>query len=332
MNTYIVLDLEWNQCPDGKELSVPSLPMEIIEIGAVKLDEKLNKIGEFKSLVKPVVYKRIHYRIKEVIDLKIEDLLRYGKPFKRVMKEFFKWVYKGNEEPYFCTWGTLDLLELQRNMDYHEVKNPFPFPFFYYDLQKLYSISQGKGTDVKAPLDKAVFEMGIVINKPFHDAFEDAFYSSLVMKKMDFFSVSGYQSMDYHRLPEDVREEVFIEFPNYNKYVSKAYDTKEELLENKNLKSITCIKCKKKLRKKIHWFNTSNSKIYHCLAFCPVHGYVKGKIRVRSTLDDSVYAVKTVKLVDEKSALELREKKELIAKKRIRKIRRKKNNGKGNRS
>ena len=49
-------------------------------------------------------------------------------------------------------------------------------------------------------------------------------------------------------------------------------------------------------------------------------------------MDDSVYAVKTVKLVDEKSALELREKKELIAKKRIGKIRRKKNNGKGNRS
>ena len=36
---YIVFDLEWNQSPSGKEGAVESLPFEIIEIGAVKLDE-----------------------------------------------------------------------------------------------------------------------------------------------------------------------------------------------------------------------------------------------------------------------------------------------------
>ena len=29
---YIVLDLEWNQCPDGKENEEALLPFEIIEI------------------------------------------------------------------------------------------------------------------------------------------------------------------------------------------------------------------------------------------------------------------------------------------------------------
>ena len=37
---YIVFDLEWNQCPDGKEREVPALPFEIIEIGAVKLNSE----------------------------------------------------------------------------------------------------------------------------------------------------------------------------------------------------------------------------------------------------------------------------------------------------
>ena len=32
---YIVLDLEWNQCPYGKEREIRRLPFEIIEIGAV---------------------------------------------------------------------------------------------------------------------------------------------------------------------------------------------------------------------------------------------------------------------------------------------------------
>ena len=39
---YIVFDLEWNQCPYGKEKENKKLPFEIIEIGAVKLDENRN--------------------------------------------------------------------------------------------------------------------------------------------------------------------------------------------------------------------------------------------------------------------------------------------------
>ena len=33
---YIVLDLEWNQSPDGKEGQTRHLPFEIIEIGWIK--------------------------------------------------------------------------------------------------------------------------------------------------------------------------------------------------------------------------------------------------------------------------------------------------------
>ena len=40
---YIVFDLEWNQCPYGKERENRRLPFEILEIGAVKLDEKWRK-------------------------------------------------------------------------------------------------------------------------------------------------------------------------------------------------------------------------------------------------------------------------------------------------
>ena len=38
---YIVFDLEWNQSPNGKERENPRLPFEIIEIGAVKLNSRL---------------------------------------------------------------------------------------------------------------------------------------------------------------------------------------------------------------------------------------------------------------------------------------------------
>ena len=38
--------------------------------------------------------------------------------------------------PCFCTWGNMDLLELQRNMDYYHMENPFSKPLLYYDVQE----------------------------------------------------------------------------------------------------------------------------------------------------------------------------------------------------
>lgn len=53
MKNYIVFDLEWNQSANGKERSVPHFPFEIIEIGAVKLNENFQMTGEFHRLVRP---------------------------------------------------------------------------------------------------------------------------------------------------------------------------------------------------------------------------------------------------------------------------------------
>ena len=43
---YIVLDLEWNQSARGKSFEKKEIPFEIIQIGAVKLDEKERRTAE----------------------------------------------------------------------------------------------------------------------------------------------------------------------------------------------------------------------------------------------------------------------------------------------
>ena len=53
---YIVMDLEWNQSTDPKQTK-DNLPFEIIEIGAVKCNDKLEQIGTFHRYIKPVCYK-----------------------------------------------------------------------------------------------------------------------------------------------------------------------------------------------------------------------------------------------------------------------------------
>lgn len=190
----------------------------------------------------------------------------------------------------------MDLTELQRNVVYHGMELPFGKPLFYYDLQKIYGLIRGDGR--RESLDTAVEELGIEQGRPFHRALDDAWYTGLVMGKMDFYSMMEYFSVDYYQTPEIEEEELRLKFPTYAKFVSRTWDTKEELLREKQVTDVMCCKCRRLLKKKIRWFSV-NQKQYFCLAVCPEHGYVKGKLRIKRSEDGSVFAVQTVKLTDE---------------------------------
>ena len=140
MSQYIVLDLEWNQSSRGKEGSVNCLPFEIIEIGAVKLDENFRTVSEFHRLIRPRVYRQMHFKISEVTHMSMEELEHEGLKFEDAVEEFIGWC---GDDYVLCTWGNMDLTELQRNMVYHGLEIPFPFPLFYYDVQKISCTATG---------------------------------------------------------------------------------------------------------------------------------------------------------------------------------------------
>ena len=302
MGQFIVLDLEWNQSPAGKEGSMNRLPFEIIEIGAVKLNKNLQIISEFRRLIRPRVYRQTH--------MSIEQLDTEGEDFVRVMTEFLEWC---GDDYRFCTWGSMDLTELQRNMVYHGMELQFPSPLLYYDLQKIYALIHG--TKQKESLDTVVEELHLTEDRPFHRALDDAYYTGRVMSEMDFYSMMEYVSVDYYQPPLTEEEEIYLEFPEYAKFVSREHETKEEILKERRVAEMVCYKCRRTLRKKIRWFS-SNQKFYFCLAVCPEHGYMKGKIRMKKSEDGSFFAVKTTKLVGEEGADYVEQKKEETKKKR----------------
>ena len=303
---YIVFDLEWNQSPKGKEGTVDHLPFEIIEIGAVKLDEGLEQVGEFRQLICPRVYTQMHYKISEVTHLKMETLKRVGVGFGQAMERFLGWC---GEDYRFVTWGSMDLVELQRNMVYHGLGIPFGLPLLYYDLQKLYSLRCGDGKQ-RISLDLAVEEQGISVEekRPFHHALDDAYYTGQVMSRMGFEQVKAFLSVDYYQLPKTEGEEIYLSFPGYTKYVSRQFWSKEGVMADKRVNDVYCPCCRRALRKKIRWFAV-NPKLYECLAICPEHGLVRGKIRIKKAEDGGVFAVRITKAVDEAGA-------QLVAEKR----------------
>ena len=104
MKNYIVFDLEWNQSPLGKENSIAEMPFEIIEIGAVKLDEQFQMVSEFHRLISPKVYQQMHYKISEVTRMDMAELQKEGEEFQQAAAQFFQWC--GEDVVFFSKYWT----------------------------------------------------------------------------------------------------------------------------------------------------------------------------------------------------------------------------------
>lgn len=307
---YIVLDLEWNQCPYGKEKENKLLPFEIIEIGAVKLDANYNKVDEFSELIKPCVYGEIHYKTKEVIHLNIEEL-NSGKNFKEVCESFFNWC---GQDYIFATWGNMDVTELQRNMKYYGIKYIFEFPIKYYDVQKAFSL-YFEEVKAKRTLEYAVEYLKIDREYEFHKAIYDATYTGKILSLIDHDFLVNNESIDYYKPPQTREEEIYLKYSKFNKYVSKQFNSKEEAMMDKEVTSMRCHYCNRNSKRKIKWFSI-NSRIYYALGYCEEHGYMKCKIRMKRSEEDKYFVIKTIKGVSEEEGLLIRDKRDDLRVKR----------------
>ena len=310
---YIILDLEWNQCPQGKKQEEKSLPFEIVEIGAVKLDDNKTELSRFHEIIKPVVYDSLHYITKEIIHRDMKDFAD-ARTFPEVIHSFLEWAGPNCS---FCSWGSTDLLELQRNMRYHGIANPFPFPLFFCDIQKIFSISCEDGKS-RRTLEYAVDQLHIPKEFPFHNALHDACYTTLVLQRLNTADIVANYSIDFFRCPSNRKEEIHALYDTYYKYVSKEFPDKTEAMKDRRVTSTQCYLCRQAAHKKVRWFSTGG-KNYYCLAYCKEHGYIKGKIRLKKTDRDTFFCVKTLKLITPAEAREIRERKELLRNKKAKK-------------
>ena len=300
---FIVLDLEWNQCPYGKTYEDKNLPFEIIEIGAVRTDESRKILDRFSEVVKPQIYTSLDFHTSEVVSLRSIDF-KDARFFPEVFSDFWKWC---GDDPVFCTWGPSDLIELQRNLTYHHIENPFAFPLFYYDIQKIFSIVF-EDRKTRRSLKHVVDYLELPEEIPFHDALSDAIYTAEIMKYLTNEQVLANSSIDYFRTPQNRCEEIYVKYRTYSKFVSQPYDSKLLAMKDKHVTATVCPECQKASPKKLHWFS-HGSRNYYCISWCEEHGYLKGKIRLRQRSDGRYYAVRTIKPVSFEEVLLVKERK-----------------------
>ena len=175
---YIVFDLEFNMFFRFKEgdAANPDLKNEIIQIGAVKLNEVLEPVASLNLRVKPAIYKRLNPYVKKKINLNTRSLAG-GLPFMEAINRFHSWL--GND-PVLCSWGHDDILGLKQNCLYYGYDN-LQFNKFI-DIQKIYMMTYDLAN--QPALEAAVENLAIERDFSFHDALGDASYTTAIFRKI----------------------------------------------------------------------------------------------------------------------------------------------------
>lgn len=180
---YIVFDLEFNQGWNPEENDATpnyKCPFEIIQIGALRLDEKLNTVSGLNSFIKPKLYTELHPYVSKITGI-TPEVLASGKSFKEVYTSFLQLIDK---ESILCTWGISDIKELMRNARYHNLDTAL-IPKEYINIQRYASryLHCPRGTNVG--LQNAVELLGIPLGSSFHDAYNDACYTAEVFRRIN---------------------------------------------------------------------------------------------------------------------------------------------------
>ncbi len=181
---YIVLDMEWNQYnPKANEdlRKKKEKPRnEIIEIGAVKLNEALECMATYKRLVRPVFIKKLNSHVKKLTGITAE-MLSQGSYFPEVIREFRQWC---GDDRVILTWGYDDIPMLIACLKMYGLDAEWVGK--WYNLQVIFNAQTNSGTNQKS-LKSAMefFNCQIDESRPWHDALNDAAYTAMICRNLD---------------------------------------------------------------------------------------------------------------------------------------------------
>ena len=277
---YIVFDMEWNQ-PFSKESAVHTpiyLSGEIIQIGAVKLNERGKAIDCIDLLIAPTFYKRLHYRIKKITG--IEQKMLAGKPdFKKAIQEFREWC---GSDCILLSWGYDDIQILRDNLLMHEMEEDWLPPCM--NLQGIYN-HQVAHENRQFSLEKALEELKIQSDLPAHNAFNDAIDTAQVARRLNLKKgIRHYRELNG----------VLWNSMHGTKEVFPPFRTREKALADPALKQVTCPICGKTL--KIRNFDQVDEKNFYTQVKTR-HGMLTVKLKVMQNRHRKFYIKRTIRFL-----------------------------------
>lgn len=112
---YIILDLEAS-CWEGREHS----PNEIIEIGAVCIDESQSILGEFNIFVKPKVHPVLSEFCTQLTSI-TQEMVDDAPSYPSALSQFQAWISSYGDEYLLCSWGHYDRVQFKNDCELHNL-------------------------------------------------------------------------------------------------------------------------------------------------------------------------------------------------------------------
>ena len=176
---YIGIDLEWNGSYSKKAHGYFN---EIIEVGAVKVNEQMRVVDTFRAAIKPVVSKKLSTIVTDLTNITAEEL-EDGTTFTAMVRQLTRWM--GNEPSTVLTWSTTDLLVLMENCRYFTGRQEIPFLKNYMDFQAYAQQRMGVESSQQLGLARAGEMLGIPEdNMSLHRALDDSKLTAAILQKV----------------------------------------------------------------------------------------------------------------------------------------------------
>lgn len=229
---YIIFDLEFNQRhPDDKNAKSPPLMFEIIQIGALKLNEHLEILSSFNALVKPTVHLIIHPYVEELTGITTSEV-NLCETFPQIYEKFLDFI--GTIDIVLGVWGSDDIKQLIKNINFHNLSDS-NLPKRYIDIQKYTSKHCNYPKGCKIGLKNAVDVFNIPSTNEFHNALNDAYYTSEVFKHINYTKIKPKTySYPSSKRKKSVKETINL-VALYNQF-EKIYGRKMTLEEKEIIK------------------------------------------------------------------------------------------------
>lgn len=176
---YVILDLEWNNAYDRKSKGFIN---EIIEIGAVMLDEELQEVSRFSSLIRSQIGKKLRGSVKQLTHITNEDL-DSGIPYTKALSELRRWI--GARPNTVITWGDGDIRVLIDNCRHLNGIEIVPFLSNYADLQRYFQMIFNTSPARQVGLSSAAEILGIDESGfSHHRALDDSLLTAELFRKI----------------------------------------------------------------------------------------------------------------------------------------------------
>lgn len=277
---YIVFDMEWNQpmCASQPQRGRNGVKLsgEIMQIGAVRLEENGEIGGSFSLCVKPHFYRRLNKRVRELTGITKEELMAADE-FPAVFAQFDAFC---GENPVLLTWGFDDVPILRQNLIAWGLGTEICETS--YNLQTIFNTQTDGGRDQRS-LAFALEYYGIVPELEAHDALHDAYHTALVAGHLDLKGgIAAYGGGSSGALWEHpLSTDSFY-----------PYENKRAAFADKRLTVICCPHCKAELQT-AKWV-TKGGNFYVATAKCAEHGEFIGRIKFSHATKETLSAVRNI--------------------------------------